>query len=332
MKKNRQLPPEIALWIIRLECDDPVEQRQAQQEFNHWLDQHPEYQELVQDAVHFNQNIQALPKQHQISGEVLDATLNAVNQNKRQLFKSFTHTTLAIASLALLGSLLYQALPLDYYFSDYRTQSAEGKNIVLEDGTKISLNANSAINVDYSTQQRTIKLVRGDIYVDVAKDPNRPLVVYGSEAQFKALGTRFIVHQYYQRNTLRMLHSKVRVSSASPSSQSQVIHAGQSIDIRPEGLGAVKNTPIDSSLFSWQQQQIIADKLPLPDVLDRLNAYHSGYIIYSRKKLEHIKVTGIINTQQDLTLTLQLLKTQYPELEFDQVAGLFVHAYSTATR
>ena len=68
-------------------------------------------------------------------------------------------------------------------------------------------------------------------------------------------------------------------------------------------------------------QQIQANELALSDLLNRLNAYHTGYMIFNEKELSQIKITGIINPQQDLVGTLQLIQLQYPQLEFLQIGN-----------
>ena len=44
-------------------------------------------------------------------------------------------------------------------------------------------------------------------------------------------------------------------------------------------------------------------------------------MIFNEKELRQIKVTGIINPQQDLLGTLQLIQLQYPQLEFFQIGN-----------
>nr|WP_254229162.1 FecR domain-containing protein [Agrobacterium salinitolerans] len=63
----------------------------------------------------------------------------------------------------------------------------------LEDGSRISLNTDTAIAVHYSQKERRITLLRGEAYFDVAKNPERPFVVEDGALTAKALGTHYSV-------------------------------------------------------------------------------------------------------------------------------------------
>ena len=119
-----------------------------------------------------------------------------------------------------------------------------------------------------------------------------------------------------------MLHSRVRASTnlaAHP--QVKNISEGQRIQVDESGLGKIEAFDAQMLRTSWYMQQIQANELALPDLLNRLNAYHTGYMIFNEKELSQIKITGIINPQQDLVGTLQLIQLQYPQLEFFQIGN-----------
>ncbi|MEP6869624.1 MAG: FecR domain-containing protein, partial [Novosphingobium sp.] len=64
------------------------------------------------------------------------------------------------------------------YFRDkgplhYETAPGEQISIVLDDGSRISLNTRSAVNVDYSKEARRITLLSGEAMFEVSKDPKR---------------------------------------------------------------------------------------------------------------------------------------------------------------
>ena len=223
-------------------------------------------------------------------------------------------------------------IPFSYYFADYKTATSEVKNIVLDDGSMLTLAPKSAIKVDYTTGQRRIELIQGDIYVDVAKNPARPFIVHTKQADYQALGTRFIVNQYTDTSALNMLHSRVQArANLTAQAKPLIVSEGQRIQVDAHGLGKIE--VFDTQMFktSWQMQQIQANELALPDLLNRLNAYHSGYMIFNEKELSQIKVTGIINPQQDLLGTLQLIQLQYPQLEFFQIGNYVTYVKMKAS-
>lgn len=331
MDNKQHIHREIALWVIRLNCDDPVARLQIQQEFEQWKSDHPEYLDHFEELKNFNAEMQNLPHQHQLNAQTIQHTFQAIEKEQPKILEIFSKTTFMLAGIGCIGYLLYAHFPLQYYTADYRTGIAESRNFTLPDGSKITLSAKSAIKLDYSTSERRIHLIQGDLYIDVVKDTSRPLVVETAQADFQALGTRFIVNRYPTSSTLSMLHSKVKVSALpalqSPQNlQSQVVHMGEQIQVSPQGLGKVEHINPEALQLAWQQHQILAKDLPLSDLLSRLNAYYDSYIIFDQDDLSHIKVTGVINTQQDLNATLRLLKTQYPQIDFIQVGKFVTYA------
>ncbi|MCH4248938.1 MAG: FecR domain-containing protein [Acinetobacter populi] len=335
MDNTQNIQRDIALWVIRLNCDDPVARLQVQQEFEQWKAEHPEYLDYFEELKNFNTEMQNLPHQHHINAQTIQHTFQAIEKEQPKILEILGKTTFILAGISCIGYLFYAYFPLQYYTADYRTGIAESRNLTLPDGSKITLSAKSAIKLDYSTHERRIHLIQGDIYIDVAKDKTRPLVVQTAQADFQALGTQFIVNRYPTRSTLSMLHSEVKVSlnndlsqQAKPSQtqQSQVIRMGEQIQVNQHGLGKVEHINPASVKIAWQQHQILANDLPLSDLLSRLNAYYDSYIIFDQEGLSDIKVTGVINTQQDLNETLRLLKTQYPQIDFIQVGKFVTYA------
>ena len=332
MKDARHIRKEIALWVIRLNCDNPTERAQVQQEFQAWQKNHPQYLPYFEEFRDFDLEMQNLSRQQNLHGETVEQTFQAIEHEQQKVISLFNQAVFSLMAISCLGYLSFTYIPFSYYFADYKTATSEVKNIVLDDGSMLSLAPKSAIKVDYTTGQRRIELIQGDIYVDVAKNPARPFIVHTKQADYQALGTRFIVNQYTDTSALNMLHSRVQArANLTAQAKPLIVSEGQRIQVDAHGLGKIE--VFDTQMFktSWQMQQIQANELALPDLLNRLNAYHSGYMIFNEKELSQIKVTGIINPQQDLLGTLQLIQLQYPQLEFFQIGNYVTYVKMKAS-
>jgi transmembrane sensor len=332
MKDARHIRKEIALWVIRLNCDNPTERAQVQQEFQAWQRNHPQYLPYFEEFRDFDLEMQNLSRQQNLHGETVEQTFQAIEHEQQKVISLFNQAVFSLMAISCLGYLSFTYIPFSYYFADYKTATSEVKNIVLDDGSMLTLAPKSAIKVDYTAGQRRIELIQGDIYVDVAKNPARPFIVHTKQADYQALGTRFIVNQYTDTSALNMLHSRVQArANLTTQAKPLIVSEGQRIQVDAHGLGKIE--VFDTQMFktSWQMQQIQANELALPDLLNRLNAYHSGYMIFNEKELSQIKVTGIINPQQDLLGTLQLIQLQYPQLEFFQIGNYVTYVKMKAS-
>lgn len=323
----KQLRKDMALWIVRLNADDQEERRQAQIEFELWRSQYPEYQGQLDEMLSFSETMQQLSITHGISGQNVQHSMHVSQQSKTQILKLFTKVFVLCLSVGTVTYFAYHSILFSYYTADLKTNTGEMQSFTLDDGSKVTLGARSAINLNFKTDQRQIDLIQGDIYIDVAKDPNRPLIIHTPQADYKALGTRFIVYQYPKHNVLNMLHSKVEATALQSNHLSKVVQQGENITAGSQGLSQISDIDIAATAFAWQKQQILANDLPLSDLLTRLERYHHQYLIFNRASLQQYKVSGVINTQQDLEKTLALLAMQYP-LKIKKI-GQYVITIST---
>ena len=75
----------------------------------------------------------------------------------------------------------------------YRTGLGERTVVPLDDGSVVTLNTQSEIRVRYDNATRNIQLSRGEAHFKVAKNPQRPFVVFAGHGSVRALGTAFNV-------------------------------------------------------------------------------------------------------------------------------------------
>src|SRR3546814_83611 len=70
----------------------------------------------------------------------------------------------------------------------------------LRDGSAVTLNSNSEIDVDFDEGIRHVRLLRGEALFDVAKDSSRPFVVEADSTRVTAVGTSFTVNRVSERD------------------------------------------------------------------------------------------------------------------------------------
>lgn len=104
---------------------------------------------------------------------------------------------LALAACLVLGVALY-TLNLDSS-GDVTTPYSQSiaasqfQRHFAPDGSLIELAADSVLEIDYTQDERRIRLLEGQAHFSVAKDASRPFVVHAGETAFRALGTAFNV-------------------------------------------------------------------------------------------------------------------------------------------
>lgn len=332
MAQSDDLSRDMALWIIRLNVDDAKERQAALEEFEQWKLQHQSHLDLAEwnQLQSFSEEVQQYASLHQLSAETVHEALETQQQVHQQTSRVFGQSILGLIMVVMLGYFSYAYFPYvhfssaygtyQYYFADLKTAVAETRTIRLEDGSQLVLGAKSAVNIDFNQQRRSIELLEGEIYIDVAKDLQRPLIVESEQAQFKALGTRFLVQQYPTHTQLDMLHSRVEVQQLQTAERLAVIQQGQRISI--DATGQMQRSAIEENQtqIAWQQGQIIAENLALSDLLHQLNLHSDAYLFYRTADLKALKINGIIDRHQDIEATLMLIAQKHPQLKIKKLS------------
>jgi transmembrane sensor len=95
----------------------------------------------------------------------------------------------------------------------YSTAPGERKEFTLRDGSRVTLDADSALNVDFTPGHRSLRLARGEAFFQVAKDPARPFVVSASGTRVRAIGTEFDVRIGDRRMVVAVVEGAVQLTS-----------------------------------------------------------------------------------------------------------------------
>ncbi|OZI31998.1 iron dicitrate transport regulator FecR [Bordetella genomosp. 10] len=162
------------------------------------------------------------------------------------------------------------------WVADYRSGTGEVRDVVLSDGTRVWLNAQSAFNRDYRTDRRCLHLVRGEILVDTAADPQgRPFYVETPQGRMQALGTRFAVRQDAHETFLAVYEGAVQVRTAGTDAGA-VIPTGRQTRFTRAALAATEAA--DPSREAWTRGLLVARDTPLREVVGELRRYYPGHL------------------------------------------------------
>lgn len=84
----------------------------------------------------------------------------------------------------------------------FQTARGEVRRVPLEDGSVMTLNTASKADVDFRNGQRSIHLISGEGFFEVAHDAARPFVVSADDYTVKAIGTAFVVRKPTEHSLL----------------------------------------------------------------------------------------------------------------------------------
>ncbi|MHC8361489.1 FecR domain-containing protein [Pseudomonas sp. LS2P72] len=208
--------------------------------------------------------------------------------------------------------------------ADYHTAVGQQRELTLADGSKITLNTDTAIDVLFDASQRLIHLREGEILVQTAPDISpmaRPFLVSTRQGRMQALGTRFTVRELQPRTHLVVLEGAVKVELAeNRQSTPLIVNAGQRTDFSSHTFGQL--SVADRYVGAWTQGMLMADKMRLADFVAELTRYRRGFVRLD-PALADLRISGAYPIS-DSQRTLNMLAQTYPILVSGHLNGYWV--------
>ncbi|MCB4810311.1 FecR family protein [Methylovorus menthalis] len=281
-----------AEWLIQLtEADTEAQRIQLQAACQAWQQRHPRHAEIFRQMETLWQSLAdhagtAKPKRGKGGRKVLIGS--------------------ALSALLLLGGL--QLPTTRYWLADERTSTGEIRQISLSDGSRITLNTHSAVDIRFDAHTRTIRLTEGEVLAEVAHDPQqRPFIVENRDGTATALGTRYLVRQDVDSSTVTVLESTVAVKPLHSATISKV-YAGE--QLRFDAQQAYTLMPAPALADSWHMQRLVFEDAPLSAVIARLAEYRPG-LLKLRTDTRPLRFTGVLPTD-DGDKALSILQQALP--------------------
>ncbi|MGA0608404.1 FecR family protein [Phenylobacterium sp. VNQ135] len=157
----------------------------------------------------------------------------------------------------------------------YRTGVGEQRLLVLDDGSRVRLNTDSAVRVVFWGDTRRVYLNRGQAFFEVAHDPARPFLVDAGDAEVRALGTRFEVRRERDDVAVTLVEGRVRVED----DRGHVAELAPRQQLRVGEGGISDALPVASDAVSWTTGRLVFHDTPLGAAVAEVNRY-------STRKLE----------------------------------------------
>lgn len=203
---------------------------------------------------------------------------------------------LAAAAGALAAALMLLYLPsvLTNLRADFSTATAELRQITLEDGTMVELAPQTALDVRFTADRRSVRLLSGEAFFRVVSNPARPFDVQARELSVLVTGTAFDVRMLESSLTVSVEHGSVQAHASFPASSPPVrLEPGDQLTIdRRDGVSRQARVS-PQEVGSWREHRMFVEKATVAEVVDVLQRYHSGWIVIADRGLARQQVAGL---------------------------------------
>jgi transmembrane sensor len=320
---NRREPPRrqsiddtAAWWVMRETKGDlrptKLGERQA------WLDAAPEHARAHATARAAMDSVSALagdPAILALRRQALAARGDGSGQAWRRAAACVALVVLAGAGSFLLTSprpggegearraLVENAMPgREHAHETYRTAVGARSSIKLPDGSVAILDTDSAVQVDFTEDERTVRLLKGQALFEVAKHRPTPFRVYAADRCITAVGTQFNVRLDGTRLRVTLIEGRVKVSEANLTRQqapqaNMTLSPGEELDERVGRPMLVEGADLTKAQ-SWKDGLVEFEDEPLSQAVAELNRYSAKPIVIGDPSISNLRVTGVFNTDQ----------------------------------
>lgn len=184
-------------------------------------------------------------------------------------------------------------------------------HLVLSDGTKVWLNADSKIKypVSFGQDKREVSL-RGEGYFEVAKDSSRPFIVSTDKMDVKVLGTTFDVNTYEDEGKSFVVLVEGLVEVSAGKGESRIITPGYMAEVNMHDVQAkIHVSKCDTEHYiAWKSGNFSFRNASLTEILKRVSRYYDVTVI-REQVFEEEYYTGDVSSDVSLESLLAVIES-----------------------
>lgn len=189
--------------------------------------------------------------------------------------------------------------------------------VMLEDGTKVWLNAESSLRypTQFAANERTVEL-KGEGYFEVVKSPNRPFKVLVDSMLVTVTGTEFNINAYHDEALLKstLFNGKVKISRNAiavdlvPGQQLQ-------LDRNTNDVRIIEKPDLEAAV-AWKDGLFKLTSADIPTIMRQVARWYDIEIVY-QGAVPRGHISGIIPRNLNLSEVLKVLQESGVKFEFE---------------
>lgn len=278
--RSRAARAEASVWIVRLHSEARTPEVEAG--LRQWLAAHPD------NAREF---------EHITDVWDIGGSVTADGLPRMRAWKStapYKRWVFAAAALGVVGLLGWFAANWHSAEPAYATAHGEQRLVRLADGSRVSMNSDTRLAMEFSATERRVRLERGEGFFEVAKDSSRPFIVLAGERRITALGTTFVVRYEAASTAITLVDGKIAVAADAHEPQ-RILAPGERLTL-DNGLPARLDSPRIDALTAWRRGEVLLGNTRLADAVVEMNRYDARQLVLDAPELADVRVSGVYRT------------------------------------
>ena len=202
----------------------------------------------------------------------------------------------------------------DQLFYDFHTTSfGMTKNVLLPDGSEITLNANSSLKVpkDLATDQVREVWLDGEAFFSVVKRPGKiRFLVHTTNLDVEVLGTKFNVNNRRGKTEVVLSEGKVKLVSLDNTSDPVIMKPGEFVSLSGKDAAFQKKKVEPENFTAWQSNKLVFEDTPLKVVAEKIQDYYGVDVVIVNDDVALKLLTGTL-PNNDIGVVLRSLETSH---------------------
>jgi transmembrane sensor len=278
-------------WLVLTwSGEEQLEKQKLHQQISHWCNIDKTHEQAWQYISNLNSLLLSVP------GDLAANSLRAADKanSRRQLLQAFSILVVSIT----VGPTLYRSNAVQSQLADLITSLGEINTHNLADNTELTLNTNTAINVDYNTTNRQVTLISGEFMVKTANDhlathsqAARPFLVFTQEGEISPIGTQFNVRRTDEYSLVAVQSGKVMLTNKT--GNTLLIKAGEAAKFTVNSIEKLSQHYAQHA-HDWVIGKLVVEQMRVADFITELQRYRRG-IIRTEPAVDNMRISGTFN-------------------------------------
>lgn len=213
---------------------------------------------------------------------------------------------IAVAA-SLVAAIVIACLHLDPPAERYDTGIGGRQVTLLADGSRLTLDADTKVDVSLSGNRRALKLVSGRARFDVARDPLRPFTVSAGDKIVVATGTSFSVERIGEEVRVALFEGHVAVLQAdgprhlthsivpAADGASSYLQPGHELVAAPGAQPGVLSDIDPGRASAWETGRLAFDREPIALAVERVNRYARNPLVVADGGTRDLRISGMFD-------------------------------------
>jgi len=190
------------------------------------------------------------------------------------------------------------------------TKTETTKQIKLEDGSIVYLNANSKLHYPkkFDKNNRVVEF-EGEAFFEIAKMPNKPFIIKSENAEIKVLGTSFNVNTNFKAHKLEVTVKTGKVKLYLPKDKKNGVTLEKGDKGSVVNNKVIKNTNTNNNYLSWKKYFEFNGET-LQNVVNTLNIAYNTNIVFENNEISKETMSTTFDNQKLDTILKIICKSQ----------------------